>query len=235
MFHKLLRKTLPLVIAAALTIHSFPVSAAVDNTPVSQITATESTEDTSTSSATATTITVNTSLKATAFKKMSTTNFIQALGPIAQADSKESGVLASVTMAQAILESGWGKSTLAQKANNLFGMKTSLSGNTWKGSTWDQTSKYKKKTAEYGRSNRKYYITAAFRKYTSVSQSIGDHSAYLTGAKNGSSYRYKGLTSTTSYKKQLTIIRKGGYATSNTYVKDLCKIIKKYKLYEWDI
>ena len=44
---------------------------------------------------------------------------------------KKTGVLASVTIAQAILESGWGQSELSLKANNLFGMKTNLSGNTW--------------------------------------------------------------------------------------------------------
>jgi flagellum-specific peptidoglycan hydrolase FlgJ len=46
---------------------------------------------------------------------------------------KKSGILASVSLAQFILESGYGKSELAQKANNCFGMKKSLSGNTWSG------------------------------------------------------------------------------------------------------
>lgn len=174
------------------------------------------------------------SLKATAFKSMSTSKFIKALGPIAQKDAEKSGVLASVTMAQAILESGWGKSELAQKANNMFGMKTNLSGNTWNGSAWDGKSKYTKKTAEYDKHNKKYYITASFRKYPSVEKSIADHSAYLTHAKNGSSLRYKGLTATNSYRKQLTIIRQGGYATSKTYVNDLCKIIERYDLDNWD-
>lgn len=174
------------------------------------------------------------STKATAFKSMSTQKFIATLGPIAKKDAEKSGVMASVTMAQAILESGWGKSELAQKANNLFGMKTSLSGNTWNGSTWDGKSKYTKRTAEYNKYNKKYYITASFRKYPSVEKSIADHSAYLTHAKNGSSLRYKGLTSTNSYRKQLTIIRGGGYATSKTYVNDLCKIIERYHLDDWD-
>ena len=174
------------------------------------------------------------STKATVFKSMSTSKFIKTLGPIAKKDAKKSKVMASVTMAQAILESGWGKSDLAQKANNLFGMKTSLSGNTWNGSTWDGKSKYTKKTAEYDKKNKKYYVTASFRKYPSVEKSISDHSAYLTHAKNGSSLRYKGLTSAKTYKKQLTIIKNGGYATSKTYVSDLCDIIKRYKLYEWD-
>lgn len=176
----------------------------------------------------------NTSTQATSFKSMSATSFIKALGPIAQKDAKSSGVMASVTLAQAILESGWGKSDLAQKANNLFGMKTSLSGNTWSGSTWDGKSKYTKTTAEYDKKNKIYYITASFRKYSSVEKSVSDHSAYLTNAKNGSALRYKGLTSAKTYKSQLTIIKNGGYATSKTYVTDLCNLIKKYNLDDWD-
>lgn len=240
MLNRFLKKALPVFMIFSLMTCPIPVHAYVDQDSVSQITSQAEDSDVSASDSTEQTtmekepVTVNVSLKASAFKKMSTKKFIQALGPIAQADAKKSGVLASVTMAQAILESGWGKSQLAQKANNLFGMKTSLSGNTWKGSSWDKKSKYKKRTAEYGKGNHKYYITASFRKYPTVANSINDHSAYLTGAKNGKSYRYKGLTKTTSYKKQLTIIRKGGYATSKTYVNDLCKIIRKYKLYEWD-
>jgi flagellum-specific peptidoglycan hydrolase FlgJ len=174
------------------------------------------------------------STQATVFNSMTATQFINTLGPIAQKDAKSSGVMASVTLAQAILESGWGKSELAQNANNLFGMKTSLSGNTWSGSTWDGTSKYTKTTAEYDSNNKIYYITASFRKYPSVEKSVGDHSAYLTNAKDGSELRYKGLTSATTYKKQLTIIKNGGYATSQTYVSDLCDLIEKYNLDAWD-
>lgn len=171
---------------------------------------------------------------ATQFKSMTTSQFIKKIGPIAQADAEKSGVMASVTLAQAILESGWGKSDLAQKANNMFGMKTSLSGNTWNGSVWDGKSKYTKKTAEYDKNNNKYYITASFRKYPSVEDSVADHSAYLIHAKNGSSLRYKGLAAAKTYKKQLTIIKNGGYATSKTYVSDLCDIIKRYNLDDWD-
>ena len=53
--------------------------------------------------------------------------FIEKVAPMAQADQKANGILASITLAQAILESGWGRSELAVNANNLFGMKKSLS------------------------------------------------------------------------------------------------------------
>ena len=63
--------------------------------------------------------------------------FIAKIGAMAKADMAKSGICAAITIAQAILESGWGKKELAVNANNLFGMKKNLSGNTWKGSTWD--------------------------------------------------------------------------------------------------
>lgn len=164
---------------------------------------------------------------------ISKSRFIKTMGPIARANYQRTGVLASVTMAQAILESGWGQSALAENGNNLFGMKISLSGNNWSGSAWDGVNYYKKKTYEYS-SRGRYTITAKFRKYSCIEDSVEDHSAYLKNAKNGSRKRYSGLTSTKSYKKQLQIIKRGGYATSGSYVNDLCKIIKKYKLTKWD-
>lgn len=159
--------------------------------------------------------------------------FIKTLGPIARENYKRTGILASVTMAQAILESGWGQSTLAQNGNNLFGMKMSLSGNTWSGSAWDGVNYYKKRTYEYGSGGR-YSITAKFRKYSCVEDSIEDHSAYLLNARNGSKKRYAGLTNTKSYKRQLQIIKNGGYATSGSYVSQLSNVIRTYHLTQWD-
>lgn len=134
------------------------------------------------------------------------------------ADQKKSGILASVSMAQFILESGYGKSELAQNANNCFGMKTSLSGNTWSGSTWDGKSKYTKKTQEEYTKGQMTTITADFRKYPCIEDSIADHSAYLLGAKKGSKLRYDGLKGCKDYKKAAKIIKDGGYATSSTYL-----------------
>ena len=172
-------------------------------------------------------------LKASDFNGMTTAQFVSTLGPIAQEDYHNTGVLASVTMAQAINESGWGKSGLAQKSNNLFGMKISLSGNTWSGSAWDGKSYVSVITREeYG--GRKVSITASFRKYSTVAQSIADHSAYLSNAKNGSARRYAGLTSTKSYSQQLKILQKGGYCTWSGYVSELTTLIKKYNLTKYD-
>ena len=76
-------------------------------------------------------------LKASDLINLSEKDLIEKVGKLFTQDNKNSGVLASVSMAQFILESGWGKSELAQKANNFFGMKKSLSGNTWSGSARD--------------------------------------------------------------------------------------------------
>ena len=156
-------------------------------------------------------------------------------GAFFTADQKKSGILASISMAQFILESGYGKSELAQNANNCFGMKTSLSGNTWSGSTWDGKSKYTKKTQEEYTKGEMTTITAEFRKYSCIEDSIADHSAYLLGAKNGSKLRYDGLKGCTDYKKAAQLIKDGGYATSSTYVASLCNIIEKWKLTQFDV
>ncbi len=177
--------------------------------------------------------TVPSSLQATSFKSMSTQEFINAVGPIAREDYRKTGVLASVTLAQTINESGWGKSGLTQSSNNMFGMKTSLSGNTWSGSVWDGRSYTEVKTTEEY-NGKKVIVTAKFRKYPSVAQSIADHSAYLSNAMNGSRRRYYGLTATKSYSSQLTILQKGGYCTWSGYVSELTTLIKKYNLTSWD-
>lgn len=157
--------------------------------------------------------------------------FIKVVGKLARADMKRSGILASVTIAQAILESNYGKSLLGLEANNLFGMKASLSGNTWK-SDWDG-SVYRKKTLEYLR-GRYVTITADFRAYASYEESIRDHSNYLRYAMNGSSYRYKGVKNNKSYVNTIQIIRNGGYATDPAYVSKICALIKKYNLTKYD-
>ena len=79
------------------------------------------------------------------------------------------GILASVTIAQAILESGWGNSTLSVKAKNLFGIKAF---DDWNGAytTMD--------TAEYYNGMRQT-VTAKFRAYDSFNDSIEDHTKLL--------------------------------------------------------
>jgi flagellum-specific peptidoglycan hydrolase FlgJ len=172
--------------------------------------------------------------QASAFKNLSESDVIAKVGPLFTADQKKNGILASVSLAQFILESGYGKSELAQNANNCFGMKKSLSGNTWSGSAWDGKSTYTKQTQEE-ENGKTVTVTAEFRKYASVEDSIADHSAYLLGAKNGSALRYSGLNSCTDYKKAAQLIKDGGYATSSSYVSNLCSIIEKWNLTKYDV
>ena len=173
--------------------------------------------------------------QAAVLKDLSEADAIKKVGALFTADQKKTGILASVSMAQFILESGYGKSELAQNANNVFGMKCSLSGNTWSGSTWDGKSKYTKQTKEQHTDGSYETITADFRKYPCVEDSISDHSAYLLGAKNGSKLRYDGLKGCTDYRKAVQIIKDGGYATSLTYVENLCSIIERWNLTQFDV
>lgn len=158
--------------------------------------------------------------------------FIEKIGAMARDDMAKSGILACITIAQAILESGWGKRELAVNANNLFGMKKSLSGNTWSGSTWGGKS-YSKLTQEVYTSGPAV-VRADFRAYESWAESVGDHSAYLAGAKNGSKLRYAGLIGCTDYRKAAQIIKDGDYATAPDYVEKLCRLIEQYHLTEWN-
>ncbi|MDD3794855.1 MAG: glucosaminidase domain-containing protein [Lachnospiraceae bacterium] len=162
---------------------------------------------------------------------MSQEQFIKTIGKLAKQDMKRSGILASVTIAQAILESASGTSSLAMEAHNLFGMKATLSGNAW-ASSWDGTT-FQKSTKEY-LNNKWYTITDTFRSYDTFAQSLADHSAYLSHAMNGSQLRYKGVIGNKSYKKTIQIIKKGGYATDPAYVSKVCNIIKTYKLTKYD-
>ena len=165
---------------------------------------------------------------------LSEADVIKKIGALFTADQKKTGILASISLAQFILESGYGKSELAQNANNVFGMKKSLSGNTWSGSTWDGKSIYTKKTQEQNADGSYETITADFRKYACVEDSIADHSAYLLGAMNGSKKRYPGIAGMTDYKAVAKLIKDGGYATSLTYVEKLCNIIERWNLTQYD-
>ena len=173
-------------------------------------------------------------MQAAELKNLSEADVIAKVGALFTADHRKGGILASVSLAQFILESGYGKSELAQNANNVFGMKKSLSRNTWGGSAWDGASIYAKQTQEYV--DGKYVtVMTDFRKYSCVEDSIADHSAYLLGAVDGKKLRYEGLKGCTDYRKAVQIIKDGGYATSPDYVENLCSIIKRWELTKWDV
>lgn len=144
--------------------------------------------------------------------------FLQIIKPIVQTNAKQSGILASLTAAQALIESNKGNSGLTQKANNLFGMKGSYNGQS-----------IMMPTKEWSKAKGYYTINAAFRKYPDWSASISDHSALFNSAS-----RYSNLRGCKDYKLACRYVREDGYATSPTYTSTLAGVIEKYKLYEWD-
>lgn len=166
------------------------------------------------------------------FKTNTPQQTVDMIGDIFRADMKRTGVLASISMAQFILESGWGKGELAQNALNFFSMKATVSGNSWEGSTW-KGEKYNLLTSEWD--GEKYVEGYAyFRKYDSIENSIADHSAYLCNAMKGSQKRYNGLIGEKSYKRAAEIIKAGGYATDPKYVSKLCSLVERYNLDKYD-
>ena len=138
--------------------------------------------------------------------------FIERIGGLAAADMQESGVLASLTIAQAILESGWGKSSLTIKGNAQFGIKA---GKSWSGKV------YSAKTQECYDGVNFTTITALFRAYDSWEESVADHSALLTGLP-----RYKAVIGEKDYKAACRAIKAAGYATAPDYAEQLIKIIE---------
>ena len=160
---------------------------------------------------------------------MSQDEFIQYIGNIAKSD--ENKILPSITIAQAILESAWGKSELSSRANNLFGMKKSLSGDNW-GSQWG--GKIYTKTTNEEVNGELIQVYADFRAYDSVEESVKDHNKYLACAKNGSSLRYDGIVGEKDYTKVANLLVSGGYATDSKYADKLCELIEHYNLDSFD-
>lgn len=161
-------------------------------------------------------------------------NFLDTMVPLAQKDMRKSGILASLTLAQEIVESGWLTSELALNANNPHGMKAELSGNDWPGSTWNGDI-YEKETAEQREDGTYYSVVAPFRKYSSLQEAVADHSAYLAGArKEDGSLRYPGIVGEKDAATAVRIVANGGYATSQTYEEKLLARIKKYNLTQYD-
>ena len=146
-------------------------------------------------------------------------DFIAKIGPLAQTDAKISRILASLTIAQAILESNNGNSTLTREANALFGIKAT----NWRGKVWTG------KTVEYYNPNSPTTITAGFRAYDSWQKSIEDHSNLLTNAS-----RYKAVIDEKDYKKACKAIHAAGYATDPQYANKLIKLIEDHNLTKFD-
>lgn len=153
-----------------------------------------------------------------------TDDFIKKVAPAAIDTYKKYGVLPAITLAQSIVESGWGESGLTRKANNLFGIKVS---DNWSGPY------VKMLTKEYKRSKGYYYVMAKFRAYDSWKDSIEDHGKFLRV--DNKRYDKAGMFDTNSYSDQANALKRAGYATSPVYAEKLINsFIIPYKLYEYD-
>lgn len=143
--------------------------------------------------------------------------FFATIKPYVIEDMRKSGILASLTAAQAFIESNKGNSGLTVECNNLFGIKGEYNG---------QFGEYM--TTEYY-NGQKVRVKAKFRKYPSWLESIADHSAMFNRMD-----RYKNLRGETDYVKACTNVKKDGYATAPDYTENLIDKINRFKLYEWD-
>lgn len=142
-------------------------------------------------------------------------SFINKIVPGALKAYQTYNILPSLTMAQAILESAWGKSAIG---NNLFGIKVT---NSWKGKKQLIT------TTEYV-NGVKTKVKAYFRDYDSIDDSILDHSKILSLA------RYKPVRQAKDYIEACRQVQKCGYATDPAYATKLINIIRANCLNQYD-
>lgn len=151
--------------------------------------------------------------------------FIDSIAPSARTLASQNDLYASVMIAQAIVESGWGKSQLASAPNyNLFGIKGSYNG---------QSVTFP--TAEFV-NGQWITVNAAFRKYPSYKQSLEDNVHILkTTSFQAGTYYYSGAwkSNTKSY-KDATAWLTGRYATAPNYASTLNNVIETYNLTQYD-
>jgi len=146
--------------------------------------------------------------------EISRRNYIENYKDMAIKEMLRSGVPASITLAQGMLESDNGNSTLARKGNNHFGIKCHSD---WKGPTMFHDDDKKGE---------------CFRKYKTAYESYQDHSDFLM---SGSRYSFLFELEMTDYKGWARGLKKAGYATNPSYAEKLIKIIEDNELHQYDI
>lgn len=139
---------------------------------------------------------------------------------IAVREMKRSGVPASITLAQGILESGWGKSPLAKASKNHFGIKCHSD---WQGEKY-HTSK------ENNEDLSADVNSVCYRSYAIAEESYKDHTDFLL-----QNPKYRPLFTSTNYKDWAIGLEACGYANDNSYAEALCELIEDNKLYRLDI
>ena len=149
--------------------------------------------------------------------------FIPTVAPLVVAENQRRGnpLFSSVVIAQAICESGWGQSKIMMKANAIFGIKASSN---WKGKV------YNANTQECYDGSTYTNITACFRAYNNLAESISDYFDLIT-----KSERYRRATVAETPLECITAIKNGGYATSPTYINTIMSIINSNNLTKYDV
>ncbi len=150
-------------------------------------------------------------------------SYLSAYGHIAKAEMQRTGIPASIKMAQGMLESDFGRSTIASKANNHFGIKC--------GSSWNGKGFYRKDD-DYNRKGE--LMKSCFRVFDSAEESFIAHSEFIRDPKK--SYRYGKLFELPKgdYKAWAYGLKKAGYATDKKYPQKLIQIIEKHQLHKLD-
>jgi flagellar rod assembly protein/muramidase FlgJ len=145
--------------------------------------------------------------------------FIFRLTAAAVASAKTVGVPASITIAQAALESAWGESGLTKAGNNLFGIKAD---SRWRGQTLTMNTK------EFIK-GQWVVVPALWRKYPSWQDSIDDHAAFLRR-----NPRYKACFACTTAQAFAKALSQAGYATDPAYSDKVIGLIKQHNLLALD-
>ena len=125
----------------------------------------------------------------------------------------------SAVIAQAIVESGWGESTLANKYHNYFGLKC---GTAWTGPSVNLS------TQEEYTPGQMTNIRDNFRVYSSMEEGVIGYFEFIQLP------RYLNLKGIRNPREYLTTIKNDGYATSSSYVDTCMNVIEQYNLYEYD-
>lgn len=148
--------------------------------------------------------------------------FIKKVGPIAKQVDKSYDLLPSITIAQACLESNYGQSELAQKYNNLFGVK----GTNPNTSAVLTTKEYVKE--------KWVNVKARFQIYDSYEASIRAHARLFQNGTTWNHNQYKHVLVAKDYKKQAKALVQDGYATDPDYAKKLTDLIEQFDLDKYD-
>ncbi|MDK9656115.1 glucosaminidase domain-containing protein [Propionibacterium freudenreichii] len=155
--------------------------------------------------------------------------YIRWVAGFAQEEQRRYRVPAAVSIAQSIIESGWGQSGLTAVDNNYFGIKCPAYGSPFvSGCTSYSTSEWV---------NGGYVtIQAGFRSYNSPGDSFLDHGFFLSlGDPSNSANRYYPAFLTTNDRDFVRAIAAAGYATDPTYANKIISIMDRYNLYQYDV